>query len=72
MIENENLNEPQTPQLNIGAVSGLLLNEIIFLLRKSQPNSCYEWKEGIGDCGKLECPFCRIKKCIDALEGNDC
>ena len=46
-------------------------NETIFSLRKSQPNSCYEWKEGIGDCGNLECPFCRIEKCINALECND-
>jgi len=45
-IKGKSLNEPLNPQLNIGAVSGSLLNETIFLLRKSQPNSCYEWKEG--------------------------
>jgi hypothetical protein len=27
MLENENLNEPQTPQLNIGAVSGRFFYE---------------------------------------------
>ena len=28
-------------------------NETIFLLRKSQPNSCYEWKEGIKNNEKI-------------------
>ena len=48
----------------------LVLNETIFLLRKSQSVICYGWQEGVGDCKKLECPFCRIEKCIGALEGN--
>ena len=70
MLENENINQAETPQLNIAAVSGSLLNEAIYLLRISQPENCSKWIEGVGDCGKVSCNFCRIEKCITELEGN--
>ncbi len=37
MLENENLNEPQTPQLNIGAVIGSLkiLNEALHFIQQA-------------------------------------
>ena len=52
------------------APSASLLVETIFLLRKNQPNKCPEWIKDIGDCKQSTCEFCRIEKCIDALENN--
>lgn len=43
-------------------------NEVVYLLRKSQPQKCLGWVEWIGDCGKLDCDFCRIEKSINAIE----
>lgn len=55
----------QEQQFNI---SVSIQSEIIFLLRKNQPNNCNNWIEGIGDCMKDGCEFCRIEKCINAIE----
>ena len=57
--------------LSSSMLSVSLLSETIYLLRISQPENCSKWVEGIGDCGKESCNFCRIEKCITELEGND-
>ena len=31
-------------------------------------DNCSDWIEGVGDCGKNSCNFCRIEKCINNLE----
>jgi len=63
--------EAQSHAFLVGAVSGSLLLEAIYLLRKSQTDNCKEWIENVGDCNKLECDFCRIEKCISRLEVGD-
>ena len=68
MLENENIEQPLNPQLNIGAVSGSLLDETIYLLRISQPENCSKWVEGVGDCGKISCNFCRIENVLQNLK----
>jgi hypothetical protein len=76
-IADELSNDAITPQqaeallLRLFVVSGSLLNEAIYLLRISQPENCSKWIEGVGDCGKVSCNFCRIEKCITELESND-
>ena len=47
-----------------------LLREAIYLLTIKQPENCPNWIEGVGDCNKPECEFCRIQRCIDELESN--
>lgn len=44
------------------------LSEAKYLLYTKQPDKCANWKEGVSDCHKSECEFCRIQKCIDKLE----
>jgi hypothetical protein len=36
MLENENMNEPQKPQLNIGAVSGQLVDFLTWYIHESE------------------------------------
>jgi hypothetical protein len=45
-----------------------LLHEASYLLYKKLPENCPDWIQGIGDCNKPECEFCRIQKCIDKLD----
>lgn len=43
--------------------------EASFLLHKHfKTESCPEWKEGVGDCNKPDCEFCRVRKCCDDLD----
>jgi hypothetical protein len=57
-------------QCAIHDVSESLLRETIYLLSIKQSNNCSNWIEGVGDCKKPECEFCRIQRCIDELESN--
>lgn len=45
----------------------ILMLEAIHLLTRKQPLKCPEWAEGIGDCHKPDCEFCRTEKCIDEI-----
>lgn len=45
-----------------------ILSEAAFLLRTNSPEECLRWIGGIGDCGKPDCPFCRVLKCIEDLD----
>ena len=58
------------PLLVKPVVSESLLREAIYLLTIKQPENCPNWIEGVGDCNKPECGFCRIQRCIDELESN--
>jgi len=58
------------PLLVKPVVSESLLREAIYLLTIKQPENCPNWIEGVGDCNKPECEFCRIQRCIDELESN--
>jgi hypothetical protein len=60
----------QVKNCSIPDVSESLLRETIYLLSIKQPDSCPNWIEGVGDCNKPECEFCRIQRCIDELESN--
>ncbi len=51
-------------------VSESLLRETIHSLRVKQSNNCINWVEGIGDCRKPECDFCRIEKSIMGYEAK--
>ena len=46
------------------------LQEVIYLLAKTQLDSCPRWVEGIGDCKLDKCEFCRVQKCIDYFESE--
>jgi hypothetical protein len=71
LLEKLKLIKPRQPHLPQTNVRRSLLDEAIYLLRISQPENCSKWVEGIGDCGKESCNFCRIEKCITELESND-
>ena len=58
------------PLLVKPVVSESLLREAIYLLTIKQPENCPNWIEGVCDCNKPECEFCRIQRCIDELESN--
>jgi hypothetical protein len=45
-----------------------LWKEVVYLLHKYQSESCPQWIEGVGDCNKSDCEFCRLQRCIDAVE----
>jgi len=63
-------NTKNEKQCAIHDVSESLLCESIYLLSIKQPDSCPNWIEGISNCNKPECEFCRIQRCIDELESN--
>lgn len=54
------------------AVSGSLPLDVIkeakYLLLIDGEGFCKEWKEGIGDCKKPSCIFCRKQMLIEILE----
>ena len=58
------------PLLVKPVVSESLIREAIYLITIKQPENCPNWIEGVGDCNKPECEFCRIQRCIDELESN--
>jgi hypothetical protein len=60
--------DPLSQEITDEMIEKTLINEAIYLLFKKQPDSCPNWIEGIGDCNKPECEFCRIQRCIDELE----
>lgn len=59
MLENENLNEAETPQLNIGAVSGSLPCGCL----KCSPNVFPNMRFNV-------CPICGNKRCPHATDHN--
>lgn len=50
------------------SISLKLLNEISYLLEIHMPQSCPKWEDGKGDCGSMECPFCRGQQCVDDVD----
>jgi hypothetical protein len=44
-----------------------ILTECENLLRTLKPESCPEWRFGIGDCGKSDCIFCRVSRCVEKI-----
>lgn len=65
-LENENLNEPQNPQLNIGAVSGSFLFDKALLGKATikQP----EYVMGIDTCDKDALAYCFGRKVDGVFE----
>lgn len=59
-------------QFRQAAVSGSLPLDVIkeakYLLLIDGEGFCKDWKEGVGDCNKPACVFCRKKKLIETLE----
>ena len=51
-------------------VDSELIEEAYNLLRISQPENCPKWKKGIGSCKEPDCVYCRMQKCINALDTN--
>lgn len=47
-----------------------IIGEATFLLRVLQSESCPDWVEGVGDCHRVECKFCRVEKCLNDLENK--
>lgn len=45
-----------------------LLSEAAYLLHVWGPESCRNWIESVGDCGK--CGNCRVFRCIENLENK--
>ena len=45
-----------------------IIKEASYLLFEMNEKGCPQWELGVGDCGKPECWFCRVQKCVDALD----
>jgi len=45
-----------------------LLREALYLIEINYPLACRNSDEGERDCGRKDCEFCRMKKCIPALK----
>jgi hypothetical protein len=63
ILENTNANhvDAETAQVQVLDLFNVRLS---FL----QPENCPEWAEGVGDCKKPDCTFCKIET---EIEGNE-